>query len=58
MDWCEEGEMFGLKREEEEEEEWVGLEDGVKRRKREKERVKRRVRRNRSGTEQREELVF
>lgn len=50
--------MFGLKREEEEEEEWVGLEDGVKRRKREKERVKRRVRRNRSGTEQREELVF
>lgn len=57
MDWCEEGELFGLKRDKEEEEE-MGLEDEVKRRKMEKNRVKRRARRNRIGTEHREEFVF
>lgn len=53
MDWCEE-EMVGLKSDVEEE--GVGFEDRVKRRKREKERVKRRVRMNKIGTEHREEL--
>lgn len=56
MDWSEEGETIRLKRDEEEG--GVGFVDRVKRRKREKERVKRRVSRNRIGTEQTEELGF